>query len=229
MSELFREVDEALRQDRAAKFWKENGIYLIAFVLGTILLTAAFSGYKAWDTHTRQKQTSALLALQNAANYPENITTASLKNLAPGLRGIALLDAGGKYIADKKPQEALKFYEMGAADTKIPEDLHGLATLMSVRLLANTDTADGKDLLARLEPIWSDTKNIWASQARLEAAVISANKLGDLNTARTHLEAVQNTANLPDTVHEKARALDHVYALRQQKAAPKATQTDDKS
>lgn len=223
MADLFREVDEAMRQDRIAKFWKENATYIIAFILGTIVLTAAISGYKAWDSGVRKKQTQALIALQDARDYPDNITGEAVSGLRPGLRGLALMDAAGKHVERKKTAEALRLYESVAADPEIPGDLRHLATLMNVRLLLNDDAADSGALIARLEPLWTDPESPWAAHARLEAAAIVANRLNDPDAARAHLNAIQDKIGLPATLYEKARALDHVYALRIQKAPQTAT------
>ncbi len=225
MTDIFREVDEALRRDRVAKFWQENAAYVIAFVLGTIILTAGFSGYKAWDAGTKQKQSAALIALQGAPEYPDNITAAALGGMRPALRGIALLGAAGKQAGKKKPAEALKLYEAAAADTKIPQDLRDLATLMSVRILSDDKAADGPKLIARLEPLWMNPKGAWAGHARLEAAVVTASAMKDPAAARAYLNDVQDMTGQPETLYAKARALDHIYALRAEKTPAAKTQT----
>lgn len=230
MADLFREVDEAMRQDRMAKFWKENATYIVAFVLGTIILTAGFSGYKAWDIKTKQTQTAALIALQDAPDYPDNVTDSAIAGLRPGLRSVILMDAAATKLEKKKPAEALKFYETAAADAKIPQDIRHLATLMSVRILSNDKAADGKGLTARLAPLWENPENTWAAHAHLEAAIITANVLTDPDGARTHLNAIQDMTGLPETLYEKARALDHIYALRTRKEPQTSTtRTDSKS
>ena len=61
MTDLFAEVDEALRQERVAKLWQEYGRYLIGFIATLILLTALISAYKSWEP-----------AYTNAANQPNH-------------------------------------------------------------------------------------------------------------------------------------------------------------
>jgi hypothetical protein len=46
MSDIFQEVDEIMKQERMEKFWKQNGAWIIAFIVLTILGTAAISGYQ---------------------------------------------------------------------------------------------------------------------------------------------------------------------------------------
>lgn len=234
MADIFREIDEAMRQDRAARFWKENAAYIVAFVLGTIVLTAALSGYRVWDARVKQEQTAVLIAFQDAPEYPDNVTPEAVAGLKPGLRGIALLSAAGRQAEKKKTDRSLSLYEAVAADGRIPQDFRHLATLMSVRLRSGEQAAggaaEGQKLVSSLEPLWKNPASTWAAHARLEAAAITANVLNDPEAAQAHLNAVQDMTGLPATLYEKARALGHVYVLRAGKQPKNAsTATDSKS
>ena len=48
MGDIFREVDEELKQDRYEKLWRQYGKYVIA---GAVLIVAAVAGWKAWESH----------------------------------------------------------------------------------------------------------------------------------------------------------------------------------
>ena len=222
MADLFREVDEAMRQERIENFWQENRVYIIGFIAGTILLTAILSGYRAWNTNVEQKQTSALIALQDAADYPENILNAEKLEMRSGLRGVALMQAAAAFMNQDKTEQAITLYQRVAADSSIPNELQHLGILMSVRLLGNQEDQSGETLLKTLLPALK-SNSPWLPHARLEAAVINAHKLDDYETAIKHLNEVQDTPGLPESLYERARALHHLYTMELQNTAPAET------
>ena len=222
MADLFREVDEAMRQERIEKFWQENRNYIIGFIVGTVLLTAILSGYRAWNAGVQQDQTAAVIALQEASDYPENILKTEKLKLRAGLRGVALLQAAGEFLNQDKTEQAIALYQRAAADSSIPDELQHLGILMSVRLLGDQEDQKGEDLLKALRPALK-SNSPWLSHARLEAAVINAHKLGDYETAIKHLNEVQDTTGLPESLYERARALNHLYTMELQNTAPAET------
>lgn len=206
MSDLLAEVDEAMRQEKMEKFWHENKAYIIAFVVVTILSTAIMSGYRSWDASTKTKQTTELIALQDAENYPDNIIEAELK-LRPSLRGIALLSAAGTFMEQDKKEEAAKLYARLAEDKRIPGDFRYLGILMDARLKMDNEETQAADLIASLKPILK-SKSPWKPHAQIDAALLQAETNPD--TALELLNAVTDTANLPESLYERAQKLHHV-------------------
>lgn len=211
MSDLLAEVDEAMRQERMEKFFKEHGKTVLAFIVLTVVLTGAISFYKHWNKAQQEKGTAALTALLDEASFPENITAETALDMRGGLRGVALLTAGSAYLDQDKAAEALPLYKRAADDKGIPADLRDLATIMMVRL----DEGADEDAIARLQPIIKDKNNPWRYQAALEAATLHANALNDYAAALELLNTIQQAQNLPETLTNKARALSQIYALKQ--------------
>ncbi|MCB1721572.1 MAG: hypothetical protein KDI11_07450, partial [Alphaproteobacteria bacterium] len=183
MADLFREVDEVMRQERIEKFWSENKAYIIGVILGTILLTGLISGYRSWNSSVKEKQTAALIAMQESPEYPGNILNAEELPMRAGLRGIALLQAAGTFLDQDKTEDALTLYQRVSQDKELPGELQDLGTLMSVRLQIDRGDQDGQSLLDQLIPLVSNLQSPWVHHARIEAALITADKLGDYSTA----------------------------------------------
>lgn len=57
-SDILREVDEALRVEKAKKFWAEHGKALIALAVALVLGTAAQSGWRAYQHHKAETSTA---------------------------------------------------------------------------------------------------------------------------------------------------------------------------
>lgn len=222
MADLLSEVDDMMRQERMEKLWKEHGKTVLAGIALIILGTALGAGWRSWNESVRVRQTDALLAMLDAKDFPANIAAMEDLDMRGGQRGIALLTAAGALMQDDKPEEARALYARAAEDSGIPSDLRDLAVLMNVRLGANADAADIKTLQGQLKSVWKNGKSPWAAHAHLESSALYASS-GDFEAARDRLAAVQKMENLPETLYSKARALDHIYAL---KAAGPAAKTE---
>ncbi|MCB9983848.1 MAG: hypothetical protein H6861_09300 [Rhodospirillales bacterium] len=225
MADLFREVDEVMRQERIEKFWAENKSYIVSVILGTILLTGLISGYRSWDNSVKEKQTARIIALQEAEDYPQNILETEKLDMRAGHRAMALLKAAAVFLDQDKTEEAGALYQRVAQDIDLPAEFKELAILMSVRLLSDQDDADAQALLDQLKPVVNNPKSPWVHHARIEAAVLQADKLQNYAAALQHLNAVIDTPDLPASLTERAVALVHLYSLKQ----PKTESKQDKS
>ncbi|MCB1532833.1 MAG: hypothetical protein KDJ35_08185 [Alphaproteobacteria bacterium] len=208
MSDLLEEVDEMMRQERMVELWKEHGSTLLTAIAAIILATAAISGYRSWDANVRHDDTAQLVALLESPDFPANLETAEL-DMRPGLEGLALLNAAGQLMSEDKSEEAQKIFERAANDKSIPAQLRDVAVLSLVHLNPDNESAQSE-----LKSVWSNSKSPWRHHARLDAAVLSA-QAGDYATARRHLNAVLDTPALPETLYNKAQALEKIYALKQ--------------
>jgi hypothetical protein len=233
MADLLTEAKEDLQREQLKNLWDRYGLYLIALIAGSIIATGSTAMYTSWDRGVKEQQTVALLDLQNAKDYPSNILNAEKLAMRPALKAMAYLNAAAAFMRAQDEKNALTLYERVSENSSAPAEFKDLGTLMSVRILANDPAQKGETLIARLEPLYASAKNPWAAHARLEAAVLTAHKLSDFTKARAHLAAVLEMKDLPETLYQKAQALDHVYALQQngkdKPTEPKTVKTDKKS
>lgn len=212
---LLLELDEAIRRERVEKLWQKYGQQLILFVVAIVLATAIYSGYSAWNESVNKKDTEKLMALLEAKDFPENIQPEALGIRGP-LRGIALINAGGNYVRAGKTDKALEMYKAAANDSGVNSELLQLALLMQARLTSNTPD-HAEDIEALLKPVLKDKKSPWQPYALIEAAAFTASK-NDYPAARAHLAQILENENLLPSLHNKARALDQLYAAKQQQA-----------
>ncbi|MCF8495621.1 MAG: tetratricopeptide repeat protein [Alphaproteobacteria bacterium] len=216
MVDLLREADEALKQERVMRFWKENGRTVLAGMILAVLLTGALSAYRAWDRSVKSEQTDRTLALVDAEDFPRNIDSADL-DLRPGLRGLVWLTAAGAHESKGKTTEARALYEKTVKDKAVPEDLRSLASLLGARL----QTAEGQaESLQELNALATNSSDPWQAPAILETAALMA-KEGDYAGALEKAESVRDTEGLPESLRGRAGALAQVYALRAYKAGQK--------
>lgn len=210
MANFLAEVDEALKQERMARFWNSYG----GFVLGTVLLviigTAALSGYRLWDNGVKTAQTEKLLNALSAEDHASELT-ALAKDLRPGLKTLALWQAAGEWVKKNDSPKAMELYVQIRNDASSPPDFRQLAALQISRLTAQADPEKGLPLL---EKVANDEKNPWSDIARLEVAVLQAHHRKNFKLAREHLATLLKTESLPQSLERKARSLDMLYALQ---------------
>jgi hypothetical protein len=225
MSDLLTEIDEMMRQERMASLWKKHGMTIVTIVVAIIVGTGISTAYNAWKHSTDKQNTAHLLSIVESPQFPQNVDAENL-DLPPALRGIALVTAASASLKEGDNARALTLYETAAQDTKVPENTRHLAALSAVRLEAAQEGST-VDVIEKLKPVLNSKNSPWLYQAHLEAALIYAHKAQDYAKAREHLNIIQDTQNLPDTLYEKAIALNHVYSLRQQQADQKTTTDED--
>lgn len=207
MSDSFAEVQETLRQERMQKAWNTYKPYIIGAIVGTILLTAIFSGYKSWNHDLQAKQTNLVMELIDAKDFPNNINPADLK-LRDGLKAMVLMQAAAAHKDNGNTDQAAELYAYIASTLKSAEHEHDLAILMTARL--NQDAAPQDTL----KPLLNKKSNIWRPQALIDSAAYEASINGDYDKALADLEAALKTKDLLKSIREKALAMQHVYTIK---------------
>ena len=76
---------------------------IIAAVILLVAGTAGLSGYRAWNSGIKTAQTDTLLEALEAENIATSLEQTG-PDLRPGMRGIALLTAGGTLLNDNKTE-----------------------------------------------------------------------------------------------------------------------------
>lgn len=217
MADIFREVDEMMKQERLERFWKANKLWIIAFIVLSITGTAGISVYKSWDNSVKEEQTSILLKASENPDFPAGLAEIA-KDFRPSLRGIAYLGAAQSEYEKENQASALEFYKLAAQDKAIPAEYRDMALLMQTRLDSEL-SADDK--LAKLGSISGNNNSPWRYHAALEAAVVLAHEKQDYAAARIELEKITKTnPALPSSFFAKAKNLEQLYALRQKTETP---------
>ena len=153
MSDIFQEVDEEVRRDKAAEFWAKYQNYLFAAAALIILATA---GYRFYEYRQVQAAEAAGAAFQEALKLDHDgkvaeARAALLKLGEDAPRGYQMLgrfvEAALKIKSDPKGAAAL--YQVIAADTSVDPLLRDAARLRAA--LALVDSGEGAAAKTALE------------------------------------------------------------------------------
>ena len=101
MADIFTEVDEAVRQDKAKALWKRYGWLFGLVAIVVVGGTAAYTIYKEWQISSARSETGAILtALSSAEATPVDAADALMAfsdDAAEGRAAVARTLASGLY------------------------------------------------------------------------------------------------------------------------------------
>ncbi len=184
MSDIFKEVDEEIRQENYAKLWQSYGRYVIALL---VLLVVTVAGYQLWLRYDLDRRTEASDRFAAALRLVEDGQTADAQNALAALadpadRGYGLLAAFAKaslFVEQGDLPAAIAIWDAIAASSSADENFRAIATLMSA--LHQVDSADPEELEARVTPL-TDSGGAFRASA-LEVLALIALRRGDKEQA----------------------------------------------
>lgn len=156
MSDIFREVDEELKQERYARLWQKYGRYVIAFFVLLVLAVAGREGWHHYRDGVRQDESDRFFAATRAITDSSRADAlAAYETLADdaatGYGLLARFRAASLRFAEGDQAGGLAGYEAIAADGAVPAIYQELAVLLIA--LNSLDSADPASLEARLQPL----------------------------------------------------------------------------
>jgi hypothetical protein len=200
--DIFDEVDEDLRAERAEKLLKKYAGLLIAMA---VAIVAAAAGWQVWTRHQRQQDTAAasrFVAAQEGSN-----ALAALDQLAAsgpqGYKTLARLRAATLKADAGDRQGAESLWNAVASDSGADPLLRDFASLMATG--RDLDRGDPAQLEARLKPL-ADPTNPWSSLAREQLAMLDLRQ-GKVDEARKSLQALSIDIAAPSGLRARASAL----------------------
>ncbi|MFA7276187.1 MAG: hypothetical protein WC043_05235 [Pseudobdellovibrionaceae bacterium] len=214
--DILREVDEAMRVEKAIGFWRDHGQAIMAVIALIVLGTALHAGWKAWTFEQNQAQTGRFLEA-----FKSEDPAAALRKVADEPKGnvkaIAGLAAAG-IAADKEEWDAaIALYTKVAADPSSPALFREQAIVQATAIkMDHQKDANGQALLDELAPVvkLEADKSMWAGRAKLLSALIKANKMDDVEGALAEVRAIVSMKGVSADVLGQAQMLEEVYTVR---------------
>ncbi|MDE3176781.1 MAG: tetratricopeptide repeat protein [Pseudomonadota bacterium] len=146
MSDIFQEVDEEVRRDKAVEFWTRHQNAILALAIAIVLATA---GYRFWQYRETQAREAAGAAFQtalrlDASGKPDEARAALGKLQQEAPRGYANLsrfvEAG--LTLKKDPKAGVTAYDALAADASLDPLLRDTAKLRAALARLNIGETD---------------------------------------------------------------------------------------
>jgi hypothetical protein len=203
--DFFREVDEAVRQDKYKALLDKYGIYAM---VGAAAMVAGVAGFKAW-TYWQETQAQAAgtefdkaVALQDsgdAAKAQDAFTALAAKGPA-GYRVLSRFQLASAEAQTGDRDKAVALYDALSTDSDTDTILKGLATIQAATL--RLDTADYAEMERRLKGL-IDQGSAWSYSAR-ELLGLSAYRLNNMAEAEKQFSTLVAEQSTPSNLRERA-------------------------
>lgn len=210
MSDIFREVDEDIRQEKYRRLWNKYGLYIIGFA---VLIVLATIGYRSW-LYWQETQSQAAgdmfydaVQLSEAQNYQEAAEIyRELEGSIGGYPALAKLRLATDMAKSGQSQEALDAFDALSNDSSLMEAIRSVAAMRAGYIAV--DSEDYTAVADRVEKLTGDTGPFRAAARELLA--LSAWKNGDIESARRWISAVQDDQETPVDVSRRISILSEV-------------------
>jgi hypothetical protein len=208
VADIFKEVEEDLRRDKAADWWKRNSLYIYAAAAVVVIGVAGYQGWRAYDENLRAEQSDSYAeALRLVGSGETERARQSLAALAdPTDDGYALLAAltQARLAAEADDTAAAEeIWQALAENGDASPALSDLGALFSV--MRRMNDGDPATLRGELRPLAAGEAPYRFTALELLAAL--ALREGDTAAARTHLTQITDDPAAPASSRSRAAEL----------------------
>jgi hypothetical protein len=211
---FLREVDEELRRDQLADFWKRWGRLLVAAIAAGLI---AFGGWLWWRDYQAKQ---AGLEGEKLSAAVEQLSANRVDAAQPALKELAQSDRSGYRTAASLAQGALAAqrgdlqaaaatFAAVAKDEKVGQPLRDLALIRQTT--AEFDTLPPDQVIARMRPLAQKGNPYFGSAGELVA--IAHLKAGRPKDAGAIFAALAADPNVPPSIRSRAAQMASVTGL----------------
>ncbi len=217
MADIFREIDEELRQERAEKLWRRYGKYVIGGAVAVVLAIAAYTGWQEYRTD-RQLEAGAKFAVAKALAEEGKTGDAEALFVALGAESgttygvLARFHAAALRASSGDPAGAAEAFRALAADGALDRPMRDLATLLAAQNALDAPGADMQRIASDLAPL-TGQDGAWRHLA-LETLALAELNTGNGDRAKTHLQRIVDDAQAPANVRLRATQMLRMVADR---------------
>ena len=181
---LFKEIDEELRQEKMTVLWKKYGMFVIGASVLIVGAVATFQAWQAWDTNRRSAESAQFVTALEAATQQRPADAmqkfAKLsKNGSIGYATLARLNQAALQAEGGDRVGAIASYLSISNDDSVDTIFRDLALLLST--LHDLDTANPDELAQRIARL-TVTTNPWRHSAK-ELTALLAQRRGNKSQA----------------------------------------------
>jgi len=213
LSDIFREIEDEIRQDQAKNLWKKYGVHFISFAA---LVVVSVGGYKAWEYYSLQQlEKAGVEYLENMAlidNGKEAEALDAFNSLSQkGSSGFYLLakfQEAGLLAKTGNNDAAVAIYDVLAGNTALNDSLRDLARFRAGLLLSNT--ASLPEVEARVGGL-AVIGNAWRHSA-WEILAVTAFRTGNLDKAEQIFIQLISDPETPNPMRARMTAMMSIIA-----------------
>jgi len=207
MVDVFKEVDEELKNDEFSKWLRKYGVLILVFALLLIIATAVNSVYKNNKSKLNSAQTEILEDMLKMTSSEEIIKAS--KELDDSHRFLADFLVASKYTEAGEPQKAMDLYADIFNSKTLTKDYTDLARIYFVQNALNLEDTDLEEAKEILNPIIDNENDFY--YVAMELNGIIAYKSGDKESAKTIFHNLSIDDNTPRSISVQSEKLETLY------------------
>jgi hypothetical protein len=214
VGDIFREIDEELKQEHYLRLWKKYGNRVLAAVAVVLLIAAGIYGWQRYQenqrlsTSNRYSEAQALAA-GGKREQAATVFASLADNAGGGYKTLARLQRAALRADGGDVAGAVEIYDAVAADSSVDPVLRHAATVLSALHSLDLPKIDSAKLDAKLAPLDTPT-GPWRFSAR-ELKALAALKTGDAKRAKDLYRQLADAADAPTGI--RARAAEMLAVL----------------
>jgi hypothetical protein len=206
MSDIFREVDEEVRQDRAVEYWRKYQNFIL---VAAALVVVGSGAWKFWQTEQLKAagaadekfQAAIALSRDGKSAEAEAAFVDLAKNGPKGYAAMAAMRAAAE-LAGRDRKAAVQAFDKLANDSSLDPLLRDNARLRAAMI--RVDDADRAEIENRLGPL-AAAGAPFRSSAR-ELLALAAMHAGDMDAAGRWLDQIVTDNQAPAELKQRAEA-----------------------
>ena len=208
---LFKEIDEELRQEKMNVIWNKYGSFIIGAAVLVVGLVAIFQAWQAWDTNRRSAESAQFETALGAALQQRSVdalqTFAKLaKDASTGYATLARLNKAALQAEGGDRAGAVASYLSISIDDSVDTIFRDLALLLST--LHDLDTAVPDELAQRVARL-TLTDNPWRHSAK-ELSALLAQRKGDRSQAEKLFQELADDVTAPAGIRARAAEMSAI-------------------
>ncbi len=225
MTDIFREVDEDIRQDRLKSLWDKFGIYVLGICIGIVFAVGGLKWWQYYQNSVAEEAGTQYLAaidlIQNGKASEASQILAKIAEDAPnGYSILARFQNAATLASSGDKQTAVSEYVRLSKDGSLSSLLQGLANVRAAILLI--DTGSRQDVEARVAKL-NTRDGPWRNSAR-ELLGLAAYKAGDVAAADALYNEIAGDPAASASIRQRAQLMLSLLAPER-----KPTSKDGKS
>ncbi len=205
MADIFREVDEEVRQENLKKLWKKYGLLFGGVSLAIVVAVAGWQGWKSYDLSQRKEQATLLyqaaelLSEQDFQGAEELL--AELEGVNSGYDVLARFKQAQLAVMQGRTEDAVVIWD-GLSDDAVV-GLSDLATLLAV--LHFLEQGDHSAAATRVADLLRGESAFYSHALELQGLI--AFEDGDKEAARHSFEQLLQDSETPDYLKARVERL----------------------
>ncbi len=204
MSDFIREVEEEYRRDKAIEFWAKYQNWIIGLAIVIVLAAGGWRYYEhqrklAAEVAGSRFEAAVQLVRDGKGKEAEEAYLDIARSGPPGYAVLARFRAASE-LGARDPAEAVKIYDLLAADPVVEPLMQNVARLRAAILLV--DTADAAQIKQRVEPLAAPTSTFRHSARELLG--LASMRTGDFEAAGRWFDMIVADSAAPQGLRERA-------------------------